>query len=165
MVFLKTIVSGVQKQRDTFPRRCVHIGHALDIGQKADWRGLQWQVATSADGNTGNWIVEEFSSTIHFPVLVCPITKGQGIRMVDHVMAVSSKVTLELTAIKCDSEVGWKRQNKSGVFWMEWKALFCFVVWRGNSSFYAFALGSFYVECLVACIIVRSFPLCGIILL
>ena len=49
---LKTIVSGVQKQRDTFPRRCVHIGHALDIGQKADWRGLQWQVATSADGNT-----------------------------------------------------------------------------------------------------------------
>ena len=67
--------------------------------------------------------------------------------------------------IKCDSEVGWKRQNKSGIFWMEWKALFCFVVWRGNSSFYAFALGSFYVECLVACIIVRSFPLCGIILL
>ena len=30
---------------------------------------------------------------------------------------------------------------------------------------YAFALGSFYVDCLVACIIVRSFPLCGIILL
>ena len=113
----------------------------------------------------GNWIVEEFSSTIQLPVLVCPITKGQGIRIVDHVMAVSSKVTLELTAIKCDSEVGWKRQNKSGIFWMEWKALFCFVVWRGNSSFYAFALGSFYVDCLVACIIVRSFPLCGIILL
>ena len=37
-------------------------------------------------------------------------------------------VTLDLTAIKCDSEVGWKRQNKSGIFWMEWKALFCFVV-------------------------------------
>ena len=42
----------------------------------------------------GNWIVEEFSSTIQLPVLVCPITKGQGIRMVDHVMAVSSKVSL-----------------------------------------------------------------------
>ena len=31
----------------------------------------------------GNWIVEEFSSTIQLPVLVCPITKGQGIRIVD----------------------------------------------------------------------------------
>ena len=153
MVFKsKTIVSGVQKQHDTFPRRCVHIGHALDIGQKADWRGLQWQVATSADGNTGNWIVEEEFFNDSTPSVGMSRESGWWIMWWQW-------------APKGDSEVVWKRQNKSGIFWMEWKALFCFVVWRGNSSFYAFALGSFYVDCLVACIIVRSFPLCGIILL
>ena len=120
---LKTIVSGVQKQRDTFPRRCVHIGHALDIGQKADWRGLQWQVATSGDGNTGNWIVEEFSPTIQLPVLVCPITKGQGIRMVDHVMAVSSKGWFW----------GWletAKQKRHILDGMEGPFLFCCVTWK-----------------------------------
>ena len=80
----------------------------------------------------GNWIVEEFSSTIQLPVLVCPITKGQGIRIVDHVMAVSSKVTLDLTA----NQVwfwGWletAKQKRHILDGMEGPFLFCCVTWK-----------------------------------
>ena len=97
-------------------------------------------------------------------MLVCPITKGQGIRIVD-----GSELQSDFGS-HCQSSVILRLvgngKTKAAYFGWNGRPFFVLLCDVETAAFnYAFALGSFYVDCLVACIIVRSFPLCGIILL